>query len=211
MQAYLQAAAAHFHQQGSLTDPNDLAGAAKLAGWYGHADSIPLCNPLELPEKLARVAVAYAALCHSSDANHEKIIVTDKHVIESTLLMNRLFKSRELDFLGYAQHAGGLTAVSKDELEVLSKWVQARMQQDTVLRPGAKKKSTTRKLLRHFLQQPTATRSELVQVLSLTPAAITKKLKPYFDKDLLEAVGGKYRRTQRFLTLLKHLRDRGAL
>lgn len=57
-----------------------LSLADELAQKYGYAQDIPLMEPADLRKKLARMSIALAALLHSTDDTHEKIIVTEEHV-----------------------------------------------------------------------------------------------------------------------------------
>lgn len=52
----------------------------ELAEMYGYSQDIPLMEPADLRKKLARMSIALAALVHSTDEEHEMIIVTPEHV-----------------------------------------------------------------------------------------------------------------------------------
>jgi hypothetical protein len=56
------------------------ATATFLVSQYGEARDIPLMLESDARHKVARLAVAIAALLHSSDENHEKVIVDPEHV-----------------------------------------------------------------------------------------------------------------------------------
>jgi len=57
-----------------------LKRADELSDKYGYAQDIPLMEPADLRKKLARMSIALAALVHSTDETHEKVVVTPEHV-----------------------------------------------------------------------------------------------------------------------------------
>jgi hypothetical protein len=68
-----------------------LAKADELAEKYGYAQDIPLMEPSDLRKKLARMSIALAALVHSTDEAHEKVIVTPEHVEYITDFLNVIY------------------------------------------------------------------------------------------------------------------------
>ncbi len=54
--------------------------ARSLAGLYGEARDIPLMLDSDARHKIGRLAVATAALVHSTDNSHEQVVVTEEHV-----------------------------------------------------------------------------------------------------------------------------------
>lgn len=57
-----------------------LEGATELSRLYGNASDIPLVTPSDQRNKLARMAVALAALLHSVDESGERVVVWSSHV-----------------------------------------------------------------------------------------------------------------------------------
>lgn len=180
-----------------------------LATKFGQADRVPLCNPSELPDKLARIAVGHAALAHSVTPDHECVVVKEHLVHEAASWLEELYMDRALDLAGLVSEETGRTSLRADELGGLIAWIEERIRSERVRRPGAKAKSTTVRLLRHFARREIEWGAALAEVLGVTGAGLRKKLKPYLDKDLLEKHGaGGYARTPRLLALLHALRDR---
>lgn len=54
--------------------------AEYLGEKYGYAQDVPLMEPADLRKKLARLSIALAALVHSTDETHTKVIVKPEHV-----------------------------------------------------------------------------------------------------------------------------------
>ena len=54
--------------------------ARSLTEAYGDARDIPLVLESDIRHKVARIAVAIAALLHSTDESHERVVVTGEHV-----------------------------------------------------------------------------------------------------------------------------------
>lgn len=57
-----------------------LRKADELGEKYGYAQDVPLMEPADLRKKVARLAIAAAALVHSTDETHTKVIVNVDHV-----------------------------------------------------------------------------------------------------------------------------------
>jgi len=57
-----------------------LAKAESLGEKYGYSKDVPLMEPADLRKKIARLAIALAALVHSTDETHTKVIVKKEHV-----------------------------------------------------------------------------------------------------------------------------------
>lgn len=77
-------------------------------------DDIPVVH-LGYREVITRVSVAYAALMHSTDMNHEKIIVKEEHVEKAADFLDQLSKILELD--EYKLEREGRLKIVPEELE----------------------------------------------------------------------------------------------
>jgi hypothetical protein len=96
-----------------------LKSATELGDKYGSATDIPLLEPATLRKKLARMSIALAALLHSTDASHEKIIVLPEHVayVVDFLDVNYSFKNCRLDV--YAAKMKNEAVLLPDEADKL--------------------------------------------------------------------------------------------
>lgn len=182
--------------------------AEELAGVYGHARAIPLCNAADLPEKLARLAASMAALRHSANRDHETIVVKASHVVEAAIWVKVLYRTGNgLDLERFAARERGHAAMTDEELSSLVRWVSSNIEGERVKRPGAKAKSTTRALLRYLFDHEEANAAALAEVAGLSATGLRKKMKEYVDRELVERVRpGTYQRTRRLRRLLEELR-----
>ncbi len=91
--------------------------ANDLGDKYGAAVDIPLLEPATLRKKLARMSIALAALLHSTDENHEKIIVKPEHVKCIRIYLDTMYSYKNCRLDIYAQKARNESVLGEDEAD----------------------------------------------------------------------------------------------
>lgn len=74
-----------------------LSLSTKLSDIYGFADDIPLVNPQDFRENLARLSVSYAILDRSFDETLEKVKILPKHVNAMANFVDTVYSSEACD------------------------------------------------------------------------------------------------------------------
>lgn len=90
-----------------------------LGDKYGSAEDIPLVSPADQRIKLARIAIAVACMVHSTDANHQKVIVKPEHVEFVRDYLETVFDAQNCRYDVYAMNAedeGNLIAEEADDM-----------------------------------------------------------------------------------------------
>jgi len=77
--------------------------AGDLANEFGHCAGVPLLNPVDVSEKLARLSVAFAALAHSTTIDHEQIVVRPDDVDNAVVWILLMYGQRRLDLAGQSK------------------------------------------------------------------------------------------------------------
>lgn len=98
-----------------------LKRATDLGKKYGHAPSIPLCDMGDLRKKIARIAIATAALVHSTDETHEMIIVKPEHVEFVYEYIDTLYSMPNCGFDEYNRASRAASELSREEAEEITR------------------------------------------------------------------------------------------
>jgi ribosome-associated translation inhibitor RaiA len=98
-----------------------LKKADELAEKYGYAQDIPLMEPADLRKKLARMAISVAALVHSTDENHEKIIVQPEHVDFVSWFVGIVYDNPNARLDIYSAKSREESELDPDEIAVIDK------------------------------------------------------------------------------------------
>jgi hypothetical protein len=100
------------------------ATAAFLVSQYGEARDIPLMLESDARHKIARLAVAIAALLHSSDEDHEKVIVDAEHVAAVGDYLVEIYGHSNCSFDQYAKIRGAEAVLTDDDYTAI--WTALR-------------------------------------------------------------------------------------
>lgn len=95
--------------------------ADQLGEKYGHAQDIPLMEPSDLRKKLARMSIAIAALVHSTDDTHEKIIVRPEHVNYAADFVQVVYDNKNARLDVYSAKSKDETELTDEERETVAK------------------------------------------------------------------------------------------
>ncbi len=98
-----------------------LAEASRLSDIYGAAEDIPLVSPADMRVKLARLTVALAALLHSTDELHEKVIVKPVHVQVIGAYLDSIYRHTNCRYDVYAGYARSRIFLDDEEQVKIAK------------------------------------------------------------------------------------------
>jgi len=156
-------------------------------------DDIPVVH-LGYREVIARVSVAYAALMHSTDENHEKVIVKKVHVEKAAAFLEKLAQLLELD--EYKLEREGKLRIVKEELEEIINDLD----------------SIALKILDLIKSEPKSSR-ELSEALDVDEKTIKRRYATLLKHQLVETAPGRgVSLTPRGILFLKeYIRDLGTV
>jgi hypothetical protein len=92
-----------------------------LGDKYGYAQDIPLMEPSDLRKKLARMSIALAALVHSTDEEHEKVIVLPEHVEYVSDFVQVVYDNKNARLDVYAAKSKEETELTPEERAIVDK------------------------------------------------------------------------------------------
>jgi hypothetical protein len=95
--------------------------ATELGDKYGYAQDIPLMEPSDLRKKLARMAIALAAMVHSTDDTHEKVIVLTEHVDYVADFIQVVYDNKNARLDVYSAKSKEETELTDEEREEVTK------------------------------------------------------------------------------------------
>lgn len=101
-----------------------LSKADELGEKYGYAQDVPLMEPSDLRKKIARMSIALAALLHSTDETHEKIIVTPEHVEYVTDFVQVVYDNQNARLDVYSAKSREESELTEEEAEEITKELQ---------------------------------------------------------------------------------------
>jgi hypothetical protein len=168
--------------------------AAALQDAFG-ASEIPLLIT-DAHEKVARLAIAFAAFVHSTDEAHERLIVTPVHVGLVGRLLDKLYTHPNCALDAYAtvlRRRGGLL---EGEYETIV---------TDLLSPGSNREDTlaTESMLELFLTEDDIPRPDLEAATGLGKEALTRRLGKLRQHRFLQSGKRGYRKTARFVAFLR--------
>jgi hypothetical protein len=178
--------------------PNAERAIRQIAGVlnevYGTAE-IPLLIT-DAHEKVARLAVAFAALLHSTNAAHEQIIVMPMHVWLVGQLLSTLYTHPNCAFAQYARVLQQRSGLTEREYDILTAEILSRGSNREDL-------SATESLLDLFLTEDDIPRADLEAATGLGKDALTRRLAKLRKHRLILSGRRGYRKTARFVDFLR--------
>jgi hypothetical protein len=168
--------------------------ATALQDAFG-APEIPLLIT-DAHEKVARLATAFAALLHSTDQTHERIIVTPTHIGLVGRLMDKLYTHPNCALDSYAtvlRRRGGLL---EGEYEMIAA---------DLLCPGSNREDTlaTESMLELFLAEDDISRPDLEAATGLGKDGLSRRLGKLRKHRLVQSGKRGYRKSARFVVFLR--------
>jgi hypothetical protein len=149
-------------------------------------------------EKVARLAVAFAALFHSTDEAHEAVVVTPVHVGLVGRLFERIYTHPNCAFDEYAAVLRRRTVLTEEEYAVIH---------DDLLSKGSNREDTlaTQTMLDLFLVDDNIPKADLEAAVGLGKEALNRRIAKLRLHRLLHFGRQGYRKTPRFVSFLRQL------
>jgi len=201
-------------EQVEFTDAATIAvydTAKVLAHLYGEARDVPLLLESDARHKIARIAVAIAGLVHSSDATHERIVVTPEHVEAVGNFLVEVYRHTNCSLDIYARIRREQASLSETEYGKI--WEELT---DCPVDGGSPLGSETLStLLRAFMfHDGRIGRSDLAAELGKTPEWTSKVVRVLKSQRLIRVGRGRtggYQATPKFTKFLKAAISKRAL
>jgi hypothetical protein len=170
------------------------AMAATLNRTFGTPD-IPLLIT-DAPEKVARLAVAFASPLHSSDDSETKVVVTPVHVGLVGRLLAAFYTHPNCAFDEYAAVLRRRSSLTEEEFGEIH---------TALLTPGSNREdlTATETLLDLFLTEDDLPRVDLKEATGLGQDALNARLGKLRRHRLIQLRRHGYRKTPRFIAFLK--------
>jgi DNA-binding MarR family transcriptional regulator len=148
-----------------------LTEATRLSATYGSADDIPVVSPADMRIKIARLAVALAALLHSTDETHERVIVTPAHVNYIGWFIDIVYTSQNCRYDVYAGHAKTRQDLTDKEVKV----IQAELNE--LDRRQSLDCRSSEDIIELYRKSETITTQDIIDQLDLDRKAVTARLR----------------------------------
>jgi MCM P-loop domain len=147
-------------------------------------------------EKVARIAFGFAALLHSTDASHEKLIVTPIHVGLVGRFLEALYTHQNCAFDQYAIVLRKRTCLGEDEYDEIV---------GDLLTRGSNREDTagTEAMLEIFLTEEEITKPDLEAATGLGKDALSRRIGKLRKHRLIQSGKRGYRKTPRFVAFLR--------
>lgn len=183
-----------------------LKQATELSNIYGQADDIPLVNPQDFRNNIARLSTALAILSGSFTEDFEGVNVTENHVEKICQFINVVYSSSSCNLRQHSKNSGKKKSLKDFETieETFSKIIEhSKHSRDRRFSEG-----------QHFLQlillmqqQQFARRIDLVQQLGISLAWLNKHLAILQMYNLVESYRSGIRITRKFNLFLQRWQE----
>lgn len=177
-----------------------LQESSRLSRVYGAAEDIPLVSPADMRNKLVRLCVALAALLHSTDEAHEKVIVRPEHVQFVGLYLDSIYQAKNCRYHIYAGYATQRSKLDDVEIQAINKELADL---DSMLGDTVSKVST--EILTLYHQHDVLTSTEISDLLDIDRRTVAKRLKLLQRHALIAKTRNGYHKTPKFIEYLSQL------
>lgn len=174
-----------------------LTEASRLSDRYGDAEDIPLVSPADMRIKLARMAVALAALLHSTDENHEKVIVRPLHVRFIGLYLDSVYQAKNCRYDVYAGYSKKRTTLTPEEASAIGDELQ-RLETVT----GNDVSNVSQNVMELYRQHDVLTATEIADLLDIDRRTCSKRLRVLQHHGLISKTKHGYHKTPKFVEYL---------
>jgi CRP-like cAMP-binding protein len=149
-----------------------LAEASNLSKTYGSADDIPIVSPADQRIKIVRLAVALAALLHSTDEQHEKVVVTPEHVAYIGSFINAVYTSQNCRYDVYAGHAKTRQDLDDKEVKAITDELAT-----LDLHNGMAETHWSEDIIELYKKSETVTTQDIMDQLDVKREEVTRRLR----------------------------------
>jgi hypothetical protein len=183
-----------------------LEKAIDLSLIFGNADDIPLVNPQDFRNNLARLSTAFAILSGSFSDDYESVVVKKNHVMSMAKFIDICYSSSSCNLRQYSKNCGKKKSLKDYEniVETFTKITKhASNSPDRRWSEG-----------KHFLQmilllqqQQYIRKRDLSEQLGVSPNWVQKHVSILQMYSLIELSGGGYRTTPKFNKFMRQWQD----
>lgn len=170
----------------------DIAG--QLGDIYGPAEDIPLVSPADQRMKLARLAVALAAFLHSTDENHEKVIVLPEHVDFINMYLRSVYDAKNCRYNVYADNARAEGDLSPEEVVEVKEKLQKYDVEDAL--------NVSQEMLELFRRNDVLKAQELQDMTGFGREIINPRLAVLVKYNFLKRTRNGFRKLPKFIEFL---------
>jgi hypothetical protein len=171
--------------------------AGELGSKYGAAEDIPLVSPADERIKLARMSVALAALLHSTDDNHELIIVKPEHVEFVKQYLETIFDAKNCRYDQYANNAKTEGELTEEDAKAITEALQHLDDEDSI--------PLSKDILELFKRNDTLKSSELQDMTGQDERMVNPRLAILAKYNFLKRTKGGYRKLPKFIEYLDRI------
>jgi DNA-binding transcriptional ArsR family regulator/MoxR-like ATPase len=175
-----------------------LGEASRLSEIYGSAEDIPLVSPADMRNKLARMVVALAALLHSTDETHTKVIVLPVHVRFIGAYLDSIYQAKNCRYDVYAGYAAKSSRL--DDVERADIKAELSAIDNTTLDGSGG--TVSRDVLTLYRQHDTLTATEIADLLDIDRRTVAKRLKVLQRHGMISKTKYGYHKTPKFVEFL---------
>lgn len=179
-----------------------LKSATELSKTFGHVDEIPLINPQDFRNNLARLSAAYAVLARSFDESKEELIIKAEHVLKMEGLITMLYNSPSCK-LGKRS----IKAKSKNQLDdyqFVEREIDDMVKEERVNNKSGVSTNTFCQLLSMLEDRPMMSKRDICDVLGKGFNWVTRKISRLQALNLLEISHRSTFKTTRRFNLFMH-------
>lgn len=167
-----------------------LGASTELSKIYGRANDVPLVSPSDERNKVARAAVALAALTHSTDESGEKVVVYPGHVAFILTYLKGVFNAPGCGLNYYARLSVTEEELTQAKFDTITATLRAL---DTLKAPGKYSEFITL-----FAQQSYLRLGDVEAMLSIEKEEAKAIVNLCVKLRMVIMTSGGYRKTSRF-------------
>lgn len=171
-----------------------LKKADELAEKYGYAQDIPLMEPADLRKKLARMSIAIAALVHSTDETHEKIVVHPEHVDYVDDFINVIYDNPNARLDIYSAKSKEESELTEEEKEALTKALE-----DLDFADNA---GVSQEIIELFRRNDILKPAEIIDMLAFERAQVNNRLSILTKHNMIKRTRDGLRKLPKFIEYL---------
>lgn len=174
-----------------------LQTATAISNEFGDADNVPLVNPADFRENLARLSTAYAVLDRSFVNKNECLRVRDDHVERIGMLLQMIYSAPACNLKQYSKQSKGKNSL--DDFENIREIISAVIAQENVAtNPYVRQCKPFVQLLTLVRDLTIVKQQDLAGQLRMPPQWVQKRLATLQSLNLLDNNRYGYRATKRF-------------
>lgn len=175
-----------------------LGQAERMSRLFGDTDQVPLVNPQDFREKLARISTAYAILCCSFTPDYNGLVVLPHHVDHSARLIEMIYSANSCNLLQRSRYAARQNReATDDEYSRMKKAIEDTIN-SRLASTGHYRNNLFAQLLSMIQQTGTFRHRDLIDRLMVSQRWLARKLGLLQQFNLIEATREGMQSTRKF-------------